>query len=236
MPEQVLKNVGIWIDGRNMAGVSNAVGATLEAEAPESTSFADDWRTRSEGGLKTAGLSLEGWYDRGEIDAAQFNSIGNDGSAMIAPAGQTAGDVAYVVPYAANAWEPGASVGELMAFTFAGEGDGEPVRAQVFDVREDASADDTTTRLNLGAIATGETLEVWVHITRRAGRVQIELESATTGTTTFITTRDVEAGINSTRLHKFSVLGPITDEWWQLKYDFNVGSPDFDFAAAGAIS
>ena len=75
-----------------------------------------------------------------------------------------------------------------------------------------------------------------MHITRRAGRVQIELESATTGTTTFITTRDVEAGINTTRLHKFSVLGPITDEWWQLKYDFNVGSPDFDFAAAGAIS
>ena len=95
-----------------------------------------------------------------------------------------------------------------MAFTFAGEGDGEPVRGQVFDVREDASADDTTTRLNLGAIATGETLEVWVHITRRTGRVQIELESATTGTTTFITTRDVEAGINSTRLHKFSVAWP----------------------------
>ena len=36
MPEQVLKNVGIWIDGRNMAGVSNSVGITLEAEAPES--------------------------------------------------------------------------------------------------------------------------------------------------------------------------------------------------------
>ena len=92
MPEQILKNVGIWIDGRNLAGVSNAVGLTLEAEAPESTSFAaDEWRTRSEGGLKTAGLSLEGWYDRGDIDLAQFESIGNDGSAMLAPAGQTAG-------------------------------------------------------------------------------------------------------------------------------------------------
>ena len=153
MPEQILKNVGIWIDGRNMAGVSNAVGITLEAEAPESTSFADEWRTRSEGGLKTAGLSLEGWYDRGDIDAAQFSSLGNDGSAMIAPAGQTAGAVAYVVPYAANAWEPGASVGELMAFTFAGEGDGEPVRGQVFDVRENETADNVTARVNLGPIA-----------------------------------------------------------------------------------
>ena len=117
---------------------------------------------------------------------------------MIAPAGQSGGGRG---PHCALRCqcvrEPGASVGELAAFTFAGEGNGEPVRAQVFDVREDASADDTTTRLNLGPIATGEKLEVWVHITRRAGRVQIELESATTGTTTFITTRDVEAGINT---------------------------------------
>ena len=113
MPEQILRNCGIWIDGRNLAGVSNAVGLTLEADAPESTSFADEWRSRAEGGLKTAGLSLEGWYDRGDIDAAQFSSIGNDGSAMIAPAGQTAGAVAYVVPFTASAFEPGASVGRV---------------------------------------------------------------------------------------------------------------------------
>ena len=49
MPEQILKNVGIWIDGRNLAGVSNAVGITLEADAPESTSFADEWRSQSRG-------------------------------------------------------------------------------------------------------------------------------------------------------------------------------------------
>ena len=236
MPEQVLRNVGIWIDGRNMAGVSNAVGTTLEAEAPESTSFADEWRSRAEGGLKTAGLSLEGWYDRGEIDAAQFESIGNDGSAMIAPAGQTAGDVAHIVPYAASAFEMGASVGELAAFTFAGEGNGAPVRAQVFDVREDATSDNVTARVNLGPIAAGETLEVWVHITRRAGRVQISVESAVDGTTASATTRGGSAGINTTRLTKYSIVGPVTDEWWQLRYDFSVGNPDFDFASAAAIS
>ena len=123
-----------------------------------------------------------------------------------------------------------------MAFTFAGEGDGEPVRGQVFDVRENETADNVTARVNLGPIAAGETLEVWAHITRRAGRLQLELESAVDGTTASATTRDVEAGINSTRLVKLTVDGPITDEWWQLRYDFNVGSPDFDFASAVAIS
>ena len=54
MPEQILKNVGIWIDGRNMAGVSNSVGYLawkLRRRSP--LAFADEWRTRSEGGLKT---------------------------------------------------------------------------------------------------------------------------------------------------------------------------------------
>ena len=154
---------------------------------------------------------------------------------MVAGAGMNAGAVAYIVPVAVSSHQLSGSIGDLLAFTYAAVGDGPAYRAQVFDIREGVTADETTTRLNLGAIATGETLEVWVHVTRRVGRVQIELESATTATTTFITTRDVEAGINTTRLVRFSVDGPVTDEWWQLKYDFNVGSPSFDFASAVAV-
>ena len=233
MPEQVLIDVGIWIEGSDYAGVSNSVGLEVSAETPEKTVFKDEWRTRAEGGLKSASFSLAGFFD--DRDEAQFESLGTERSVMVVPAGMTAGDVAYVVPVAVSGHQLNGSVGDLLAFTYAAEGDGPAYRAQVMDVQQLVTADATTTRLNLGPIATGETLEVWVHITRRAGRVQIELESATTGTTTFITTRDVEAGINTTRLHKFSVAGPITDEWWQLKYDFNIGSPDFDFAAAGVI-
>ena len=234
MAEQVLVDVGVWLDGRDLAGVSNTVSLSLEAEAPEKTSFKNEWRERAAGGLKTATFSLEGFYDTGDIEAAQFEALGKAGAALLVPAELSPGAVAHIVPYQSVSYEVGAAVGELLTFTAAGEGRGQPYRASVLDIREGITSDDVSTRVNLGPIAAGETLEVWVHITRRAGRVQIELESATTGTTTFITTRDVEAGINMTRLHKFSVLGPITDEWWQLKYDFNVGSPDFDFAAAWA--
>ena len=224
MPEQVLKNVGIWIDGRNMAGVSNSVGITLEAEAPESTSFADEWRTRSEGGLKTAGLSLEGWYDRGEIDRAQFNSIGEDGSAMIAPAGQTAGPVAYVVPFRRQRIRARGQRGRADGLHVcrggrrrAGPGPGgrRAGRCVVGRYHDAAEPRGDSHRRDAGSLG--------AHHPESRAEYRFELESATTGTTTFITTRDVEAGINSTRLHKFSVLGPITDEWWQLKYDFNVG-------------
>ena len=233
MPPLVLKDVGIWISGLSFAGVSNSVSLEVSADTPDATVFGEEWMEYAEGGLKSSAFSLEGFYD--SLDAAQFESLGEERSAMAVPAGQSPGDVAFVVPIIASGHALSGSVGELFAFAYAAEGDGSARRAQVMDIQEGVSADDTSTRLNLGPIATGETLEVWVHITRRTGRVQIELESASTGTTTFITTRDVEAGINTTRLHKFSVAGPITDEWWQLKYDFNVGSPDFDFAAAVVI-
>ena len=127
-------------------------------------------QSRSEGGLKTAGLSLEGWYDRGDIDLAQFSSLGNDGSAMIAPAGQTAGDVAYVVPYAANAWEPGASVGELMAFTFAGEGDGEVCGPRCSTCGRGSAADVTVARRQLGAVAAGRRLSLAARCRERGHR------------------------------------------------------------------
>ena len=154
---------------------------------------------------------------------------------MVVPAGMDAGDVAYIVPVAVSSHQLGASIGELLAFTYAAVGDGPLVRAQVFDIRENATSDNVTPRVNLGPIATGETLDVWVHVTRRAGRVQISVESATNQTTGTATTRGGAAGINTTRLEKYSIAGPVTDEWWQLRYDFSVGSPDFDFASAAAI-
>ena len=236
MAELVLKNVGIWMNGQSYAGVSNQVGIELSADAPESTTFAGEWRTIAEGGLKSAAFSMEGYYDAEDADGLLFDSLAEARSAMVVPAGMDAGDLAYVVPMSATAYTIPGSIGELLGFTFAGEGDGATKRAQVFDIRDNQTVDNVTARVNLGPILTGETMEVWVHIARRAGRVQLELESAVDGTTATATTRDVEAGINSTRLHKFSVAGPITDEWWQLRYDFNVGSPDFDFASAVLVS
>ena len=236
MAEQVLKDVGIWIDGVDYAGVSNSVGIDLTAAAPVSTRFKGGWVRRAAGGLKTAALSMEGFLDTDGPGAAQYASLGTEKSVMIVPAGQVAGDVAFIVPVAVSAHSPlGGGVGELAAWTYAAEGDGPASRAQVLDIREGVTADNVTARVNLGPIATGETLEVWVHVTRRAGRVQISVESATNQTTGTATTRGGAAGINTTRVEKYSIAGPVTDEWWQLRYDFSVGSPDFDFASAAAI-
>ena len=231
----VLTDAGIWIEGRDFAGVSNSVELGVEADTPEDTNFkSGGWRTFAADGLKTSNLSLEGFFD-GSYDADQFASLAKERGVMIVPAGMTPGDLAYIVPVTVSGHQLGASIGELFAFTYAAKGRGATDRAQVFDVREGVTSDNVTARVNLGQILTGETMEVWVHVTRRAGRVQISVESATNQTTGTATTRGGAAGINTTRLEKYSIVGPVTDEWWQLRYDFSVGSPDFDFASAAAI-
>ena len=233
MPEQVLKDVGIWIDGRDLAGVSNSVGISLEAEAPEKTNFkSGGWRERAEGGLKTSAFSLEGYYDIGEIDEAQFESLGQAGSAMIVPAAETPGSVAYVIPYQANAWEPGASVGEIMGFTFAAEGDGTPNRAQVLDIREGVTATLTTPRRNLGAVPANQHIVAWAHVQVNAGVVDLELVSATGQAGGLVTERARRLGISETGLYLLQTPGPVTDAWWYLNLTVRGASPDIDLAVA----
>ena len=145
--------------------------------------------------LKQAAFTLEGFYDALVSDAALFASLANKRSVMVAPDGKAAGDVAYIVPVTVSAQSPlTGSVGDLATFSYASEGDGATVRAQVFDVREGLTSDNVTPRVNLGPILTGETLDVWVHVARRSGRVQISVESAVDGTTASAMTRGGAAG------------------------------------------
>ena len=106
--------------------------------------------------LQSTSLSIEGYFDGDGPDEEQFDSLGEARSVMIVPAGQDAGDVAFVVPVAVSAHNPlTGSVGELAGFVYAGEGDGRPAHAQVFDIREGVTSDNVTARVNLGPIAHG---------------------------------------------------------------------------------
>ena len=231
MPERILTDVGVWISGLSYAGVSNSVGIELTADTPESTRFKGNagWRTRAEGGLKSAAFSLGGFFD--DRDADQFASLGTERSVMVVSDGMAAGDVAWIIPVAVSGHQLSGSVGDLLAFTYAAEGDGAAVRAQVLDIRENLRSPTTITRRQLGAIPVGENLHVWAHITRLDGALRIDLRSsASSGGAA--TVRASEIGITDTGLYILSVPGPVTHQWWELVYMPTGASPDFDVAAA----
>ena len=231
MPPLVLKDVGIWIDGLSYAGVSNAINLEVSADTPEKTVFKGGWITRAEGGMKSAAFSLDGFFD--DTDAAQFESLGNERSVLAVPAGMTAGEPAWIIPVAASAHALSGSIGELFGFAYAAEGDGPTVQAQVFDIRENVTADVITPRLNVGAVLAAQTLRAWVHVIRIAGSLNLDLRSANaqTGATTSRATRN---GITATGLYELTFTGMTTNRWWLLDLDVT-GAADFDIAAAVAI-
>ena len=239
MAKQVLTDVGIWIGGVAYDFVSNAVSLEATADAPESTTFRNGgWRDRAEGGLKTCAFTLSGYVDTEGPGAESFESLADDRDVMVAPEATMApGDVAYVIPVTISSHSPlSGSIGDLAAFAYAAEGDGQPYRAQVLDIREGVTADVTGGRVQLGAVAAGQTFRVWVHVARRGGRVDLDLRSAVGQTGGAGTSQATLDDINATGLYELSVDGPVTDEWWFLHYDITGAASDFDIAAAAAIA
>ena len=232
MPEQVLIDTGIWIAGRDYAGVSNSVTLTATAATPEKTVFKGGWREMAEGGLKTSAFSLEGFFDTLGPDAEQFSSLGGERSAMVVPAGMDPGDVAYIVPVRVSGHQLGGSIGELLAFTYAAVGDGALVRAQVMDIREGVAANVATPRLQLGDIPSGQTLHVWVHVDQGAGDLKIDLVSSPNAMGAPVATRRTQSNIIGDGLYILNVGGVVTDEYWYLDLTPTGANASFDIAAA----
>ena len=128
-----------------------------------------------------------------------------------------------------------------MAFTFAGEGDGEPVRGQVFDVREDVDSVVNTPRQQLFAAApiAGVKVDVWLHADRTsaAGTMQAELRSAASQAGGTTNTR-ATAGITDTGLYLLAFTipdPPITNRWWFLSLT-PAAAGEYDIAAAVSVT
>ena len=229
----VLKDVGIWIEGIDIAGVSNSVGFNATATTPESTTFKNEgWMDHEAGGIKSSALSYAGYVPLGEIDKEMFESLATKGISTIAPIGNAFGNVAYVVPYVESEFAQSGSIGELLAFTFAAAGDNAPYRAQVFDVREGIAASATTARRQLGAIPSGQTLHLWTHVAHNAGMLEIDLFSAAAAAGGVVALQARRSSIAGTGLYVLSVDGPVTDEYWEMVYTPTGTTPDFDVSAA----
>ena len=243
MARHVLKDVGIWIEGLDFAGVSNSVGIELSADTPEDTVFASgEWRSYAEGGLKTDTLTLEGLYDTTGPDADIFDSLGKEESAMVVPDGQFPGDVAHIVPIVVSGYTPlSGSVGDLAAISYAAQGDKMPFRAQVMDVRDGVNSVTVIPRQRLFTAAPmiGARVNIWLHAQRTsmAGTMQAELRSGAAQSGGASSTRAVVA-ITSTGLYVLSFTipdPPITHQWWGLSLT-PAAAGVYDIAAAVGIS
>ena len=153
---------------------------------------------------------------------------------MLGPRGAvTQGDVAWIVPVRVSSHGNSGSVGELLTFAYAAQGDGLPYRAQVLDIREGITASATSPRFQLGALAAGETLELFAHLGFTSGLTDLELFSAAAAAGGRVDNRGTISAANATGLYRITVTGPVTDDYWYIIYD--PAAADFDAAVAAIV-
>lgn len=242
MATQVLTDPKLYVGEYDLSGDLNAVALNYAAEMLDATAFGQTTRIHK-GGLKTVGLSGEGFWSGGSdlVDDALFAKIGvADVPVTVVPAGETVANPCYLFRCIHGSYAPGADIGEMLRFSVSAEGSGGvgAVRGQVLHVGSE-TATGAGTKVQVGAVTAGQTLYAALHVLTVSGTsptldvvLQSDADASAGGETGRITFAQA-TGITS---EWASVAGAITDTYWRASFTIGgTDTPTFEFILAVGI-
>jgi hypothetical protein len=239
----VLVDCTAYIAGHDFTTDSNSLTLSMEVDEQDNTTFGGGgWRSRV-GGLKSASLSLEGFWQAGtgSVDADTFPTLGNPNEVVtVTPAGNEQ-EAAYMAQMTKFTYEIFGSVGEMAPFSLeamSSEGASGLVRGQLAKAKGDVSATGAFgSAVNLGAGAAGKYLYLAFHVFTAGTTISVKVESD--DAEAFSTPADVASatvgpitaagGTWMTRVDASA----ITDSWFRLNATAATGTSNV--AAALAI-
>lgn len=226
----VLTNAKLWVARHDLSGDLNQIGIEAAADLREAHTFGSNgWKERR-GGLRDGTLQSAGYWNGGEdaIDDVLFARLGVAGEVVSAsPFGGAEGDVAYTLLAAFAQYAPGASLGELLAFTVNAEGASPLVRGTVMRHATLTTSGQSTAR-QLGTVSASQRLYAALHVLAVEG----------TDPTLDVVVRSDDTGGMSSPVARITfnqqtapgsqwaapVAGPVTDGWWDI--DCTLGGTD----------
>jgi hypothetical protein len=228
MAASVLSNALLLFDGQDLSGRVNTIALDYGAEALDETTLADDSRV-NKGGLKTVGLSAEGFWDS-TPDSALFTAVGVSGSLISVAPGRSVGDVAYSLQSLAGEYSPiQGSVGEMAGFTLNASARNSLQRGSLLF----HSDSETTTGTGSTSNAGSGSITAILHVFAASGTsptldVTVESDDADdfTGLEQTQITFTQATGKTAERLTASST----SDTWWRVNYTIGGTNPDFGFA------
>ncbi len=223
MAKLVLNDAVVILGGRNLSGNLNSVGLEYSADTPESTAMGDGTRTRLPGLLDVVANHSGYWESvsaADSLDADIFANLGAANSLMsLSDSGGALGDVAYSFPTQAASYTPGASLGEVFAFSLTVNGSGILVNGVVMENSAFVGTGDGTGR-QVGAVGATETIYSTLHVIAVSGTnptldvtVESDVTDAWIGAETLRMTHPQVAVVGANRQ---SLVGAVTDTWWRL--------------------
>lgn len=240
MATLILRDAKIWWDGHDFSGDHNQIALDYSADMLEETAFGDATHVRK-GGLKNITFTGNGWWDAGAdlIDPTAFTKVGANGNALaISPDGGAEGDLAYFFKPVAGAYNPGATIGELLAFELTAEAQHNLVRGTVLQNGTETTTANGTSR-QLGSIGATQQLYAALHVFSASGTsptLDVTVRSDDNAGMTTPTTRvTFSQATDRSAQWAVPVSGAITDDWWDIDWTIGGTSPQFSFVVVVGI-
>lgn len=243
MAEQVYTNCKFYAGGYDFSGKMNALGLDYSAEIQDKTTFGNTSRVKL-AGLRDTAFSHQGFFNASataadDIDGAMFGNIGLDNVLMtICPTDGAENEKAFFMQTEAAGYSPGASIGDIFAFSVEGGGSGELVRGTILVNAAKSSTGNGTAR-QVGAVSETQKMHAGLHVYAASGStptLDVEIESDdNSGMSSAITRGTFTQATGITSQWLTPVSGEITDDWWRVTWALGGGSPNFTFIVSLGI-
>lgn len=192
MGELVLKNVRTYYDGRDLTGDINSVTLAYSADMLDKTVFGSSGRRRR-AGMRDVSVSLVGFYNPSTMRADEtiWPDIGSTGGFLtMLPDGTGLGNVSYFTKNLAAEYAPGGAVGDLLGFSFAGNGDYDLIRGEV--IAAGWASTEANTAQALPEVTTSRTAYLNIQCVKSSGAagasIKVEVARSTDSFVTSATT------------------------------------------------
>lgn len=244
MASQVLTDAKLYVASFDLSGDMNALALTYSADMLDATTFGQSARI-NKAGLKSIVAQHEGLWDSDgtdEPDDVFFSRIGTANVPVtISPQTGADGEVAFLFRAVHSEYAPGASVGDLFAFSVGMQGDdGAPlVRGMVLHPATARTATGNGTARQLGAVSATQDVYGALHVLAASGTnptLDVTVRSDDGSGFASPTTRLTFAQKTAIGSDWQTAAGAITDDWWRVTYTIGGTNPSFTFVVAVGIA
>lgn len=248
MAKHILKGVRLFAGGVDLTGQSNKVELSAEYEEKDTTTFGSTdasgeiWK-EVVAGLGSASAQASGFWEAGDaskVDNDMWSTLGAIGPWTICPLAATDGSLAYVLSALRTSYSLLGAPGEVAPYAAQAKSTWPLARGKVIHpVGTARSTTGTGTITQLGAVATGRSMYVSLHVVSASGTtpsLTVAIQSAATVGFGSPTTRATFTAATTPGGQVTRITGPVTDEYWRVSYTISGTTPSFLFACAAGIA
>lgn len=237
MSTDIIRDQKVWFDGYDISGVINSLALDLGRDSVDATVLGNDTRV-NKAGLKTAALSLQGFYDATPYDEELQGNIGAADKVLTFGATGTEGAAVYFFKPVIGQYSYSGQVGDMFGFSLEAGAAYRMVRGTLMENNSGITSTADGTARQLGAVTAEQKIYAGLHVISAGGTPTLDVTIESDASNSFSgseTTRITFSQMTAIGSQWQEVSGAITDTWWRVAYAVGGTDPDLDFIVSIGI-